>query len=182
MATAKKTATKRAPAKQANRTSVVKKAAGTKKVAAKKTPSKSSNTPASSHAPDDNYTDPALRDKIKAEVMAGSKGGRAGQWSARKAQLVAHEYEAAGGGYKHARTEAQQHLKEWGDEKWHTASGEQAIQGEETHRYLPDKAWHELTPAQKKATDRKKVEGSRKGKQFIPNTQPAKVARKHATE
>jgi hypothetical protein len=52
----------------------------------------------------ENYTKPELREKIKKEVIAGDKGGRPGQWSARKAQLVTHEYEAEGGGYKKPRT------------------------------------------------------------------------------
>lgn len=47
-----------------------------------------------------NYTKPTLRKRLFNKIMAGSKGGRAGQWSARKAQLLAKEYKAAGGGYK----------------------------------------------------------------------------------
>jgi len=46
------------------------------------------------------YTKPELRENTKDRVMAGSKGGKPGQWSARKAQLVAQEYKEAGGGYK----------------------------------------------------------------------------------
>jgi hypothetical protein len=46
------------------------------------------------------YTKPALRKRIFERVKASSKGGRPGQWSARKAQMVAREYKAAGGGYK----------------------------------------------------------------------------------
>ena len=38
--------------------------------------------------------------RIKASVKAGSKGGKPGQWSARKAQMTAKAYKAAGGGYK----------------------------------------------------------------------------------
>ena len=45
-------------------------------------------------------------------------------------------------------------------------------------RYLPDKAWNKLTPAQSKATDDKKKKTSRTGQQFVPNTQAAKRARK----
>ena len=45
------------------------------------------------------YTKPGMRKKIFERVKAGSKGGRPGQWSARKAQMVAREYKAAGGGY-----------------------------------------------------------------------------------
>ena len=46
------------------------------------------------------YTKPELRERIKNKVMAGTKGGKAGQWSARKAQLLAVQYKKAGGGYK----------------------------------------------------------------------------------
>jgi len=47
-----------------------------------------------------NYTKPALRKRLFEKIKAGSKGGKAGQWSARKAQMLAREYKAAGGGYR----------------------------------------------------------------------------------
>ena len=48
-----------------------------------------------------NYTKPGLRKKIVSQVKsAATQGTGAGQWSARKAQLVAKKYKAAGGGYK----------------------------------------------------------------------------------
>jgi hypothetical protein len=48
-----------------------------------------------------NYTKPSLRKRIVSEVKsAATHGTGAGQWSARKAQLVAKKYKAAGGGYK----------------------------------------------------------------------------------
>lgn len=48
-----------------------------------------------------NYTKPELRKKIVSQVKsAATHGTKAGQWSARKAQLVAKKYKAAGGGYK----------------------------------------------------------------------------------
>ena len=47
-----------------------------------------------------NYTKPTLRKRLFNRVKAGTKGGKAGQWSARKAQLLAKLYKAAGGGYK----------------------------------------------------------------------------------
>jgi len=46
------------------------------------------------------YTRPGLRKNIYRRILAGSKGGKAGQWSGRKAQFLAREYKAAGGGYK----------------------------------------------------------------------------------
>ena len=47
-----------------------------------------------------NYTKPSLRKRLFQRIMAGSKGGDKGQWSARKAQMLAKAYKAAGGGYK----------------------------------------------------------------------------------
>jgi hypothetical protein len=66
------------------------------------------------------YTKPEVRENIKDRVMAGSKGGKPGQWSARKAQLVAQQYEKAGGGYKDGKSEGQKSLEKWGKEKWGT--------------------------------------------------------------
>tara|TARA_R100001369_G_scaffold41932_1_gene68111 strand:+ start:72 stop:269 length:198 start_codon:yes stop_codon:yes gene_type:complete len=47
-----------------------------------------------------NYTKPTLRKRIFNQIKAGGKGGKPGQWSARKAQMLAKKYKAAGGGYK----------------------------------------------------------------------------------
>ena len=47
-----------------------------------------------------NYTKPALRKRIFNRIKAGGKGGAPGQWSARKAQMVASAYKTAGGGYR----------------------------------------------------------------------------------
>ena len=47
-----------------------------------------------------NYTKPTMRKRLFQKILAGSKGGRAGQWSARKAQMLAKMYKARGGGYK----------------------------------------------------------------------------------
>jgi hypothetical protein len=66
------------------------------------------------------YTKPELRERIKDRVMEGSKGGKPGQWSARKAQIVAREYKDAGGGYKGNKGEKQESLEKWGKEKWQT--------------------------------------------------------------
>ena len=130
---------------------------------------------------DDQYTKPDLREQVKAEVMAGDKGGKPGQWSARKAQLVAHEYEARGGGYKHERTETQEHLHEWTAEHWKTSDGKPAERDGKTTRYLPEAAWDKLSPGEVQATNAKKVRGSKAGKQFVANTQAAAAAR-HASE
>ena len=47
-----------------------------------------------------NYTKPAMRKRLFNKILRGSKGGRAGQWSARKAQMLARQYKAKGGGYR----------------------------------------------------------------------------------
>ena len=47
-----------------------------------------------------NYTKPTMRTKIFNRIKAGGKGGAPGQWSARKAQMTAKAYKAAGGGYR----------------------------------------------------------------------------------
>ena len=47
-----------------------------------------------------NYTKPAMRKSLFNRIKAGTKGGGAGQWSARKAQMLAKAYKSAGGGYK----------------------------------------------------------------------------------
>jgi len=47
-----------------------------------------------------NYTKPTLRKNIFNRIKAGGKGGSPGQWSARKAQMMAKAYKKAGGGYR----------------------------------------------------------------------------------
>jgi hypothetical protein len=139
----------------------------------------------SRHAPEQytksmNYTKPALRERIKNQVMAGSDGGKPGQWSARKAQLVAQKYRAAGGGYRGKPSKTQRSLKKWTKERWRTSDGAPAERPGGTRRYLPDAAWEKLTPEQRKATNRKKIEGSRSGRQFVPNTRNAAKAGRQA--
>lgn len=126
------------------------------------------------------YTKPQLRERIKNRILAGTKGGKAGQWSARKAQLLKHEYEKAGGGYRGPKTRTQRSLSKWSAEKWRTSDRKPAIRRGGTMRYLPDAAWKKLSPAQKAATNRAKLAGSRRGIQFVPNTRAAKSAGRYA--
>ena len=120
-------------------------------------------------------TDPKLWEEVKARVMAGDKGGHAGQWSARKAQLAVHEYKAAGGGYK-GKKAADNHLTEWTKEEWGTKSGKAS--GETGERYLPKKARAALSDEEYTRTTAKKRADTRKGRQF--SAQPEDVARKAA--
>ncbi len=123
------------------------------------------------------YTDPELREQVKAEVTAGDKGGRPGQWSARKAQLVARLYKERGGGYtgdKEHEGEAAQHLDRWTQEEWQTADGSaRARDGDTTHRYLPKEAWDRLSDEEKAATEQAKT-GS--DAQFVANPDAARAA------
>ncbi|WP_369138665.1 hypothetical protein [Modestobacter versicolor] len=125
----------------------------------------------------DDYTDPELRARLKEELKAGDRGGRPGQWSARKSQLLVAEYERHGGGYRHEgeRTASQQHLQQWTDQDWHTADGgTDARDGDSTARYLPDAAWQLLSPAEQRATERAKRDAEG---QHAANTDAARRAR-----
>lgn len=120
------------------------------------------------------YTKPALRERIKNKVMAGSKGGKAGQWSARKAQLVAQEYKAKGGGYTGGKSKTQKSLSKWTKEDWGTKSGKPSVQGKKAtgERYLPKAKRDAMSKKEYAATTRKKRADLKKGKQF--SKQPKK--------
>lgn len=126
------------------------------------------------------YTKPQLRESIKNRIMAGSKGGRPGQWSARKAQMLALQYKKAGGGYSGSRTGKQKSLSKWTKEDWGTKSGKPSTQGPKAtgERYLPKKAREALSAKEYAATSRAKREGTRQGKQFVK--QPKSIAKKTA--
>jgi hypothetical protein len=47
-----------------------------------------------------NYTKPSMRKQLFEQIKAGGKGGNPGQWSARKAQMLAQQYKKKGGGYR----------------------------------------------------------------------------------
>jgi hypothetical protein len=122
------------------------------------------------------YTNPSLRERLKKKVMASSKGGKPGQWSARKAQLLAAEYKKSGGGYSGGKSKSQQSLSKWTKEDWGTKSGKPSLKTGE--RYLPKAARKALSSSEYAATSKVKREGMRKGKQFV--SQPKSIAKKTA--
>jgi hypothetical protein len=126
------------------------------------------------------YTKPEMRERIKNRIKAGSKGGKPGQWSARKAQLLSQAYEKSGGGYSGSKTKRQQSLSKWTKEEWGTKSGKPSTQGKKAtgERYLPKKARASLSASEYAATSAKKREDTRKGKQF--SKQPKPIAKKTA--
>jgi len=121
------------------------------------------------------YTNPVLRERLKKKIMAGSKGGDPGEWSARKAQLLAMEYKKAGGKYSGSKTSKQKSLSKWTKEKWRTSDGSPS-KGKK--RYLPDRAWSALSASEKAATNRAKAKGNARGKQFV--AQPKSIKKKTA--
>lgn len=74
-----------------------------------------------------------------------------------------------------ALAKSQKSLKDWGSQKWKTSDGK-ASKGKK--RYLPEKAWASLSPAEKAATNRAKASGNAKGKQMVK--QPKSIAKKTA--
>ena len=125
-------------------------------------------------------TDEAKWKRVVASVKAGGKGGKPGQWSARKAQLATQRYKKSGGGYTGAKTKAQKSLSKWTKEDWGTKSGKPSTQGKKAtgERYLPKKARQALTSKEYAATSRKKRADTKKGKQF--SSQPKRIAKKTA--
>ena len=121
-------------------------------------------------------TDPKLWDKVKKEVTQSSKGGKPGQWSARKAQMATSEYKKEGGGYAGKKSD-DNHLKQWTDEEWDTKSGKES--GKTGERYLPKKAREKLSDSEYSRSTAKKRADSAKGRQH--SKQPADVAKKAAS-
>jgi hypothetical protein len=107
------------------------------------------------------------------EVTASDKGGRPGQWSARKAQLAVALYQKRGGGYIGPKS-ADNALAKWTQEQWRTRSGRPSLVTGE--RYLPSKALAALSPQEYGATTRAKRAGMSRGQQFVP--QPERIAMK----
>ncbi|WP_116708559.1 hypothetical protein [Actinomycetospora cinnamomea] len=129
------------------------------------------------------YTDPELRERLKEEIKQSDKGGASGKWSARKSQLLTQQYEKQGGGYRYPDqpTEGQKSLEQWTEEDWQTADGSAQARGDgDTDRYLPKKAWEELSDAEKEETRKRKREASKKGEGDVANTDAAMTARKEA--
>ena len=132
---------------------------------------------------EEKYTHPEMREEIKEEIKQSDKGGEPGQWSARKSQLLTQEYEKRGGGYKGEQDESQKNLQQWTEEEWQTQDGDAQARGEnETARYLPKKAWENMSEEEKQETEQKKREGSRQGQQYVENTEEAKQARDQAQQ
>ena len=126
---------------------------------------------------EEKYTKPDLRRQIKDELMESDKGGKPGQWSARKSQLLVQEYEKQGGGYKKDdKDEAAESLEAWGEQDWQTQDGNSARQDGKTKRYLPKEVWQRLSKEEKKEAEEIKQKASKKGEQYVEWTPAIKRA------
>lgn len=105
-----------------------------------------------------------------------------------QAQMMASEYKKRGGSYntskEEGQSESQKNLDKWSQEEWQTKDGSGTAKKSDgtRKRYLPKQAWEEMGEDEKEETDRKKVEESKEGKQFVGNTPKAKSARKDASK
>jgi hypothetical protein len=118
-------------------------------------------------------TNEAKWKKIVSSVKAGSKGGDAGEWSARKAQIATKLYKESGGGYRGAKSSSNS-LTKWTKQDWRTKSGKPSKETGE--RYLPAKAIKALSSSEYAATSAAKRQGTKAGKQFV--AQPKAIAKK----
>ena len=98
-----------------------------------------------------NYTKPTMRKNLFNKIKAGSKGGKAGQWSARKAQMLAKQYKAKGGAInRNGSAKSQKSLKKWGKQNGVPQTENLA----KVKEYLPDAAWKSLSKSEKAKTKR----------------------------
>jgi hypothetical protein len=118
-------------------------------------------------------TNSKLWHKIVSRVKSGSKGGKTGQWSARKAQLAVKLYKSKGGKYSGKKSKKNS-LSKWTREKWRTKSGRKSLVTGE--RYLPSKAIKRLSNKEYSLTSRKKRLSLKKGIQY--SKQPKSIIRK----
>jgi hypothetical protein len=102
---------------------------------------------------------PKLWESVKNKVLRGSKGGPAGKWSARKAQISVAEYKSRGGKYIGKKSKSNS-LSKWSREKWDyiSPSSRRSKKG----RYLPERVRKSLTKRERSIENRRK--GSRRGK------------------
>ena len=121
-------------------------------------------------------TNERLWKKIVEEVKRNGKGGKAGQWSARKAQIAVRIYKERGGKYKgNTRNNS---LKKWTKQNWRTKSGKPSVMGKNAtgERYLPAKTIKKLSKKEYAKTTASKRRSISKGEQY--SKQPKNISKK----
>lgn len=116
-------------------------------------------------------TNEALWDKVKKKVLNGSKGGKKGVWSARKAQLAVLMYKNMGGKY-YGKKSKQNSLVKWTLEKWNYICPKCG-----KGRYLPEVVRNHLS--QKEKMEENKRKGSNKGKRISYSNSVNRKMRKY---
>jgi hypothetical protein len=89
-----------------------------------------------------NYTKPEARDSLKARIMASSNGGKPGEWTTRKAQLLAMAYKKIGGGYVSKSKSKHSKLSSLSTSKLGNQINRDASRGKKTRHYSPAKTWN----------------------------------------
>ena len=103
-------------------------------------------------------TNPRLWREIKEKWHRGAKGGKAGQWNARKAQLAVQEYKRRGGRYRGPKR-CDSSLAIWTREDWGYVNDKKG------NRYLPAAVRRKLTPRERRIENRRKRSATRRGRQ-----------------
>ncbi len=138
--------------------------------------------PAARRRTDENtYTDPEMREQLRAEIRAAAKGGEPGTWSARKSQLLTLAYQKAGGGYLQQHPNSKpRNTQGAGDQPGKATAEKAARRLTGAAGYLAANASDDLTPAQRKAANVRKLVGSKAGKHPVASAATVKPTRKHA--
>jgi hypothetical protein len=116
-------------------------------------------------------TNPLLWKKIVSQVKSSNKGGKPGQWSARKAQIAVKSYKKRGGRYSGKRSKSNS-LHRWTKQKWRTRSGKPSIMGPKAtgERYLPVKVIRKTSRKDYDRSSRLKRRSIKRGKQYSRQT------------
>lgn len=119
-------------------------------------------------------TDPELWEEIKAAVQADSRGGPNGKWSARKAQIAVRSYKEYGGGYVGDK-DPNSSLSRWTRSNWgyldpSDINKPRVLRG----RYLPSAVRFAMSPKQKRKSNERKREASRRGEAHAPYSKKVK--------
>ena len=119
-------------------------------------------------------TNEKLWKKIVSSVRKSSKGGKPGQWSARKAQLSVSLYKKRGGGYKGKKSQKNS-LSKWTKQRWRTRSGKNSVVGKNAsgERYLPSNVIKRLSKRQYDYTSSLKKKSK---KQYTRNSSSVRKA------
>jgi len=115
--------------------------------------------------------------RIVASIKKSNKGGKPGQWSARKAQLAVATYKKKGGRYSSKKSKRNS-LHRWTKQKWRTRSGKPSIMGLKAtgERYLPEKVIRRTSRKLYNYSSKLKRRSLKRGKQY--SRQPSRLKRR----